>query len=236
MIWLGIDTSNVPLTVAVVQDGQLVVEWTSSMKVTHSIGAMPSIEDVLKKANLVPGDLDAIAVSEGPGSYTGVRIGVTIAKTLAWSLKIPLVGVSSIQALAGNATLFNGFICPIMDARRSHVFAGLYSNSMESVIPDGHYAIEKIIESLLTKEGQILFVGKDVEIHWEYIQSVLGDKAIRAPFHADLPRASVVIDLAINKPLLSHEDTHQFVPKYNRIAEAEANWNAEQLKVGKTDE
>lgn len=236
MIWLGIDTSNVPLSVAVVQDGQLVVEWTSSMKVTHSIGAMPSIEDVLNKANLRPGDLDAIAVSEGPGSYTGVRIGVTLAKTLAWSLKIPLVGVSSLQTLAGNAFSFQGFICPIMDARRNHVFSGLYSTHMDSVIQDGHYAIETIIESLSTKEEQVLFVGKDVDIHWDYIQKVLGNKAVRAPFHQDLPRASVVIDLAMQKQLPSNEETHQFVPKYNRIAEAEANWNAEQVKAGKLNE
>lgn len=236
MIWLGIDTSNVPLSVAVVQDGQLVVEWTSSMKVTHSIGAMPSIEDVLKKANLRPGDLGAIAVSEGPGSYTGVRIGVTLAKTLAWSLKIPLVGVSSLQTLAGNAYSFQGFICPIMDARRNHVFSGLYSTNMDSVIQDGHYAIETIIEPLSTKEEQVLFVGKDVDIHWDYIKEVLGNKAVRAPFHQDLPRASVLIDIAMQKQLPSYEETHQFVPQYNRIAEAEANWNAEQLKAGKLNE
>jgi len=236
MIWLGIDTSNVPLSVAVVQNGQLVAEWTSSLKVTHSIGAMPAIEDVLKKVNLRPGDLDAIAVSEGPGSYTGVRIGVTIAKTLAWALKIPLVGVSSLQTLAGNAFSFQGFICPIMDARRNHVFSGLYSTNMDSVIQDGHYDIETIIESISNKDEQVLFVGKDVDIHWDYLQSRLGNKAIRAPFYYDLPRASVLIDLAIKKQLPSHEETHQFVPKYSRIAEAEANWNAEQLKAGMGNE
>lgn len=236
MIWLGIDTSNVPLSVAVVQDGQLAVEWTSSMKVTHSIGAMTSIDEVLKQANIIPGDLDAIAVAEGPGSYTGVRIGVTIAKTLAWSLKIPLVGVSSLQAIAGNASTFQGFICPIMDARRNHVFSGVYSNKMDSVIPDGHYAIEKILEVLSNHTEQILFVGKDVDIHWTSIQTALGERAIRAPFHADLPRASVVINLAMNKPLPSIEETHHFVPKYKRIAEAEANWNAEQQKAGRLHE
>lgn len=236
MIWLGIDTSNVPLSVAVVQNGQVVAEWTNSLKVTHSIGAMPAIEDVLKKVNLRPSDLNAIAVSEGPGSYTGVRIGVTIAKTLAWALKIPLVGVSSLQTLAGNSFSFQGFICPIMDARRNHVFSGVYSNSMDSVLQDGHYAIETLIKSLSEKNEEILFVGKDVDVHWDYIQSILGNRAIRAPFFSDLPRASVLIDLAIKKQLPSYEETHQFVPQYSRIAEAEANWNAEQLKVGKVNE
>ena len=130
MIWLGIDTSNIPLSVAVVQNGQVVAEWTNSLKVTHSVGAMPAIEDVLKKVNLRPSDLDAIAVSEGPGSYTGVRIGVTIAKTLAWALKIPLVGVSSllrnigffVVRTAGDSVIFKACVNP-----KSHlVNVGLY--------------------------------------------------------------------------------------------------------------
>ena len=78
------------------------------------------------KAGLEPADIDAIAVSEGPGSYTGARIGVTIAKTLAWTLGKPLVGVSTLKALAANALFFNGLICPIVDARRGNVYAGVY--------------------------------------------------------------------------------------------------------------
>ncbi|MFC6040349.1 tRNA (adenosine(37)-N6)-threonylcarbamoyltransferase complex dimerization subunit type 1 TsaB [Paenisporosarcina macmurdoensis] len=232
MIWLGIDTSNVPLSIAVVQDDQLLVEWTSSIKVAHSVGAMPAVEEVLKQANINPRDIDAIAVAEGPGSYTGVRIGVTIAKTLAWTLKVPLVGVSSLQTLAGNGSLFNGLICPIMDARRDNVFSAIYTKDLVAVLPDGHYALETILEKLGTTEENVLFVGKDVPIHWEAIQRVLGDRAIRAPLYLDLPRASVVIEQAMKKPLPSIEATHHFVPDYKRITEAETNWNAEQQKAG----
>lgn len=236
MIWLGIDTSNVPLSIAVVQDDQLLVEWTSSIKVTHSVGAMPAVEEALKQANINPSDIDAIAVAEGPGSYTGVRIGVTIAKTLAWTLKIPLVGVSSLQTMAGNGSLFNGLICPIMDARRDNVFSAIYSKELIADLPDGHYAMETILEKLASKEENVLFVGKDVPIHWEAIQRVLGERAIRAPFYLDLPKASVVIEQAMKKPLPSIEDTHHFVPEYKRITEAETNWRAEQQKVGESND
>ena len=236
MIWLGIDTSNVPLSIAVVKDNQLLVEWTSSIKVTHSVGAMPAVEEALKQANINPGEIDVIAVAEGPGSYTGVRIGVTIAKTLAWTLKIPLVGVSSLQTIAGNGLLFNGLICPIMDARRDNVFSAIYTNDLIADLPDGHYAIETILEKLALKQENVLFVGKDVSIHWQAIQRVLGDRAIRAPFYLDLPKASVVIEQAMKKPLPSIEETHHFVPEYKRITEAETNWRAEQQKVGESND
>lgn len=236
MIWLGIDTSNVPLSVAVVQDGQLLVEWTSSMKLTHSVGAMPAVEEALKQANLQPNEIDAIAVAEGPGSYTGVRIGVTIAKTLAWTLQIPLVGVSSLKALAAAGTLFNGLICPIMDARRQNVFSAIYTQELETDLVDGHYALEEVLNKLSVRDEDVLFIGKDVGIHWDTIQSVLGNRAVRAPFHLDLPRASVIIEQALKMPLPSIEETHHFVPDYKRITEAETNWRAEQQKAGNTHE
>lgn len=235
MIWLGIDTSTAPLSVTVVQDGQLLVEWSSAVKIPHSIGAMPAVEEALKQANIKPGEIDAIAVAEGPGSYTGVRIGVTIAKTLAWTLKIPVLGVSSLQVLAGNGTLFEGLICPIMDARRQNVFSAVYTNELEAVLPDGHYALTAILERLTTREENILFVGKDVSIHWETIQQVLGERAIRAPYYLDLPRASVVVEQAMKNTLPSIEETHHFVPDYKRITEAETNWLADQKQAGKAN-
>lgn len=103
MIWLGIDTSNTPLAVALVKDGQIIANEATNIKLNHSGGAMLAIERLLNRVNMTVKEIDAIAVSEGPGSYTGIRIGVTIAKTLAWTLKKPLVGVSSLKMLAANA-------------------------------------------------------------------------------------------------------------------------------------
>ena len=231
MIWLGIDSANAPLSVAVVKDGKVVAEVVQHIKLTHSIGAMPAIEELLAKASIQPAEIDAIAVSEGPGSYTGVRIGVTLAKTLAWSLQKPLVGISSLQALAANARIFSGFICPLFDARRQNVYAAVYKGgSLETVMGDYHDHIDGLLEKLKALNTDILFIGTDVDAYYDKIVEVLGEKALRAPATLDLPRASEMIALAINAELPSIEAVHNFVPQYRRIAEAEANWIKEQKK------
>lgn len=229
MIWLGIETANTPLSVAVVKDGKVVAEMIQNIKLTHSAGAMPAIEEILARVGMKPNELDAIAVSEGPGSYTGVRIGVTLAKTLAWTLQKPLVGISSLKALAANASLYNGLVCPIFDARRGNVYTGVYQGqALEAIVEDYHTHITDLLERLKAFEAPILFVGTDVDIFWDNIVEVLGDKAVRAPFSLDLPRATEVIRVATKMELPSVEATHHFVPQYKRIAEAEANWLKEQ--------
>ena len=232
MIWLGIETANAPLSVAVVKDGAIIAEVVQNIKLTHSVGAMPAIEELLNKAGLKPTDVDAIAVSEGPGSYTGVRIGVTIAKTLAWTLQKPLVGVSSVKSLAYNGQLFSGVVCALFDARRQHVYAGAYKNG-GAVVEDGHMSIEALVEKLDGLNEDVLFVGVDVAMYWDKIATKLGDRAQQAPLSFNLPRASQVIELAMQMPLPSTEGTHNFVPTYKRIAEAEANWIKEQKQVDK---
>lgn len=230
MIWLGIDTANTPLAVALVKDGQVVAEEVTNIKLNHSGGAMPAIERLFTRTKLTPADLDAIAVSEGPGSYTGVRIGVTIAKTLAWTLKIPVVGVSSLKVLAANTPYYPEVICTLIDARRQNVYAGAYDGkkSLENVIEDGHYSMVTLLEQLKALKRPVLFVGHDVDVFWEEIKKTLEESAIRAPYPCDLPSASQLIYLAEKQPLPSPESVHQFVPTYKRIAEAEANWIKEQ--------
>lgn len=229
MIWLGIETANTPLSIAVVKDGKVVAEMVQNIKLTHSAGAMPAIEEILARIDVRPNDLDAIAVSEGPGSYTGVRIGVTLAKTLAWTLQKPLVGVSSLKTLAANAALYNGLICPIFDARRGNVYTAVYQGeTLEALVEDHHAHIDDLLVRLKALEQPILFVGTDVDIFWENIVQILGEHAVLAPFSIDLPRATEVIHLATKMELPSVEATHHFVPQYKRIAEAEANWLKEQ--------
>ena len=231
MIWLGIDTANTPLSVAIVKDGIILAEVNSSMAVNHSLRAMPVIEELFATVQMQPKDIDAIAVSEGPGSYTGVRIGVTIAKTLAWTLKKPLYGVSSLKVLAANAPYFNGVICPIVDARRNNVYAGVYefvNGGLIANMEDGHFAIEDLLEVLASKERPVLFVGKDVAMHEELITDKLKENAVIAPFPLQLPRASSLIFIAQQNE--QQENIHAFTPEYRRIAEAEANWLMQQRK------
>lgn len=231
MIWLGIETSNSPLSIAIVKDGQVLAEIVQHVKLTHSVTVMPTIEELFQKVNLKPSDIDAIAVSEGPGSYTGLRIGVTIAKTLAWTLKKPIVGVSSLKILAANAEIYDGVICALFDARRQNVYAAAYQGTqLETVIEVHHDSIDGLLDQLQRLNTPILFVGMDVENFKEKIIEQLGEHALFAPSSISLPRASKLIAIAEKEPLPSVDDVHAFVPKYYRIAEAEANWIKEQKK------
>lgn len=233
MNWLGIDTANAPLSVAIVKDGKTLAEITQNIKLTHSVGAMPAIEELFQRANMKPNDIDAIAVSEGPGSYTGVRIGVSIAKTLAWTLKKPLVGVSSLKVLAANVSMSNSLICPLVDARRQNVYTALYEGvDLEEVMEDTHEHIDELLIKLRMFDRPVLFVGADVDLYKENIEERIGHLAIYAPETQSLPRASEVIRLAAQMPLPNVEDVHNFTPQYRRIAEAEANWIKEQKENG----
>src|SRR5574342_1045736 len=127
MTVLAIDTSNYALGVALLEENQVLGEYITNLKKNHSVRIMPAIEALMSDCERMPSDLTKIVVAKGPGSYTGVRIGVTIAKTLAWTLNIPLVGISSLEVLAsGVSRYFDGYVSPLFDARRGQVYTGLY--------------------------------------------------------------------------------------------------------------
>ena len=118
------DTSSKALTLAILEDETLLAQMTLNIKKNHSITLMPAIDFLMKSLDMKPTDLDRIAVAQGPGSYTGLRIAVATAKTLAHTLKIELVGVSSLLALVPEQA--EGLVIPVMDARRNNVYAGFY--------------------------------------------------------------------------------------------------------------
>lgn len=225
MIWLGLDTANAPLSVALVRDGELLVELNSAMGLNHSAGAMPAVEQLFKRAGIKPADIDAIAVSEGPGSYTGVRIGVTIAKTLAWTLDKPLVGVSSLRVLASNIFTYGVTISPLIDARRGNVYAGLYrrheDGTLECLMEDRHMALSDLLDRLKKEANPVVFVGEGARKNEEALKEALGELGRRAHFTQDTPRASLLITEAQQA---EPEAIHSFAPEYRRITEAEANW------------
>jgi len=226
MLWLGIDTSNGPLSVALVQDGYVLIEENATMNIRHSHRAMPVIERLFQEAKVKPDDLDAIAVSEGPGSYTGVRIGVTIAKTLAWTLNKPLIGIPSVKILAAPFYSVEGYVCPIIDARRKHVYTGLYRvnhGQVTEVLPERHVAFEDWLQQLKeTIEEPIVFTGEDVMIYEEKLKETFEEKLLIAPKNFWAPRATDLVTLAMERT--EKDDVHTFVPEYSRLAEAEANW------------
>lgn len=228
---LAIDSSTRVMGVAVVDHEKLLCEFTTNTKLNHAVRLMPAIERALSEADLKPTELDRIAVSQGPGSYTGVRIGVTIAKTLAWTLKKELVGISTLACMAQNGSLFQGLVVPFFDARRDRVYTGLYKGiegSHLGVESDQIQGVDGWLEHLSTFDRPLLFLGPDLEDFYERIEERLGSQAVFAPMSFGLPRASELARLAGKQsPVPS---IHHFVPEYLQMAEAESKWQANQIQ------
>ena len=118
---LSFETSAKAASVALLEDGKLLAESYQNTGMTHSQTLMVMAQDLLKQCGLGPAAVDAVAVANGPGSFTGVRIGVAAAKGFAWGGELPLVGVSTLEAMALQLGAWQGYVCPVMDARRSQV-------------------------------------------------------------------------------------------------------------------
>lgn len=225
---LAIDTSNHPLSIAVVDDGQLVAETTLNLTKNHSIYVMPTIEQLVKIAGWQPTDLERIVVAKGPGSYTGVRIAVTTAKTLADTLNIDLVGVSSLAVIGIHvARLQIGKpVLTIFNARRNNVFVGGYrvvDDSVETWLDQQHMAFGQLLSWIIEQQVMVSMVG---EMTAEFVRQIHDSDAARyvtvLPEQYALPSA---YELAmIGAPLPPVAELDDFVPDYLRITEAEANW------------
>ena len=231
---LAIDTSNHILGIALMNEERVIGEYITNIKKNHSVRVMPAIQHLLNDCEMKPTDIEKIVVAKGPGSYTGVRIGVTIAKTLAWSLNIPLVGISSLEVVASGAgRYFDGYISPLFDARRGQIYTGLYrfeNGQMVTVLDDRNLLSTDWTQELKQYKEKILLIGADVSLHQEVFQEVLGDQVITAEITEHNPRPSELGWLGLNK---SGEDIHAFVPNYIRLAEAEAKWMEAQNELKK---
>ncbi|WP_100406130.1 tRNA (adenosine(37)-N6)-threonylcarbamoyltransferase complex dimerization subunit type 1 TsaB [Bacillus solitudinis] len=218
---LAIDTSSFVMGIAVIDGKRVLGEVITNIKKNHSIRLMPAITELMNEVDVKPVDLTKIVVASGPGSYTGVRIGVTTAKTLAWSLNIPIVGVSSLEVMAQSGFYFQGMASPLVDARRGQVYTGLYKNG-DTMMNDQLILLDDWLTILEATEGEILFIGQDVDLHRDMIEERLGNRANFALESMVLPRPSELARLGLTK----EEETsiHTFVPKYLQLAEAEAKW------------
>lgn len=221
---LAIDTSNEVLGIALLDEDQVIGEYMTNMKKNHSVRVMPAIEKLLADCETKASELDKIIVAQGPGSYTGVRIGVTVAKTLAWALQIPLVGVSSLATLAATAHYFDGYISPLFDARRGLIYTGLYeyqNGKLLTVWDDRNILAKEWAEQLQTLKRPILFIGNDITLHQELLGSILHDQAHFAGMTEHNPRPGELGKLGLTSEAVA---LHSFTPNYARLVEAEAKW------------
>lgn len=229
---LAMDTSTENLTVAIAQNGEITVELSLNSKNNHSRRLMPAIVDAMDQENLQPEQLNEIVVGQGPGSYTGTRIGITTAKTLAWSLQIPIFTVSSLKATAFAGYHFNGLICPFFDARRQSVFTGLYRSDHTQLIEidkEVNVLMAEWLNRLAEYKEDILFISPHMKQFKDIIFNQLGHRAIFFNSFISNVRAS---NLILLRNTTSDISVHTIAPNYLRITEAEANLQKGDINIG----
>lgn len=222
---LALDTSNRELTVAILDDQKILATETTTVHQKHAEYLLPIIDELVRKADLTPGDLERVVVATGPGSYTGIRIATATAKTLAYTLKIELVCVSSLQSLALNVKVEDSFVMPIFDARNNNVFTGLYriQNQMPVlVLPDCHTDFEKWLAKIDTGDNLVYAVGSGALKFKTSLQDKFGDYIRFTDEFDNLPQAARLGLYGEHE--VPVQNIHTVVPNYLRLTKAEADW------------
>ena len=226
MTVLGIDTSNQSMLLSLGDNKQVLATYMTKSQKNHSVTLMPGIEFLMAGNNKQPKDLTKIIIAEGPGSYTGLRIGVTTAKTLAWTLGIDLYAVSTLALIAASKTNVTGLIVPLINARRDNVYTGAYKwedNQLITVIEDQHIAITDWFKVLKKEEQPVHFVGLDTIVFKELIEAEEVTQFLFSEDEKDnLLQGGAFFRL--DNQLTKIEDVEAFIPKYLKKVEAEEKW------------
>ena len=220
---LAVDTSTQAGSVAALEDDTLLAEVAVTSSQTHAKRLMPGIDACLEMAGLGVADCDAFAVTTGPGSFTGLRIGISTVKGLGFATKKPVAGVSTLDALAYQFPSFPHLVCPMLDARKGQIYTGLYESK-------GHMSWKRVIEDCVVEpkewlkqiQRMCLFVGDGTHAYGAFIRQALGSVAQFAPPYLNRVRASVVAYIGM-KQILDGEaaDVSTLVPYYIRASDAE---------------
>lgn len=235
---LGLDSSGIVASVAIVEDENLIAEYTVNYKKTHSQTLLPMLDELAKMTELDLDTIDAIAVAAGPGSFTGLRIGSATAKGLGLALKKPLVEIPTVDALAYNLYDANALICPIMDARRSQVYTGIYcfqDHKLVTLEEQMAVPVAELIEKLNERGKAVIFLGDSVPVFAKTIEETLKVPYSFAPAHVNKQRAAAVATLAqlyVKEGKVVTAMEH--VPEYLRVSQAERE-RAQRLKEEKSD-
>ena len=185
---LAIDVSALAASAALTQDGKLLGEFFLNVGLTHSVTLLPMVTQLLRHAGVRADDVDLFAVTNGPGSFTGVRIGVATVKGLAMAADKPCVGISSLEAIAYNLPFCQGLVCCAMDARRDQVYTALFRSEngrMERLLPDSAMAVTALGERLKAYDGPVTFLGDGAKLCFDKLSD-----ARLTPDNLRFPRAS----------------------------------------------
>ena len=222
---LGLDSSGIVASVAIVEDDVLIAEYTVNYKKTHSQTLLPMLDEIAKMTELDLNSIDAIAVAAGPGSFTGLRIGSATAKGLGLAFKKPLIAIPTVEGLAYNLYDISGLICPIMDARRKQVYTGIYrftDHQLKVVEDQMAVPMETVIEKLNQYGETVTFLGDGVPVFHELIAEKMTVPYSFAPAHVNKQRAAAVAALGeIYYRQGKTETAMEHVPDYLRVSQAE---------------
>ncbi|MBE6047018.1 MAG: tRNA (adenosine(37)-N6)-threonylcarbamoyltransferase complex dimerization subunit type 1 TsaB [Clostridium sp.] len=222
MIVLSIDSSSKVATVALLNNDEILGEYVINNKREHSVLLMPMIENLLKDCNLSIDDIDGYVVSKGPGSFTGLRIGMATIKGLSFGSSKPYISISTLDALAYSLIDFNGLICPIMDALRENVYTALYKNTnekLENILEPKPMDIDKLVELLKERNEDVIFTGDAISKHKDYIKANLPNAKF-APNHLSIIKASSLGELGLNLLKSGKYDDPNSAPIYLKQPQA----------------
>lgn len=221
---LALEASAKSVSVAVTENGTLLAQAYQDRGLTHSVTLMPLLDGMLKTAGLTLDDMDIIAVAQGPGSFTGIRIGVSAAKGLAWAKALPCCGVSTLEAMAYGVTDFEGVVVGAMDARRQQVYNALFRTENGCVMrlcADRAVAMELVAEELAAMPEPKLIVGDGAVLLYDFLQKAGIGCRLTSPLHRQQSAAGVALaaeHLAAQGLTCSAQELQ---PVYLRLSQAE---------------
>ena len=225
---LAFETSAKAASVALTQEGKLLGESYQNTGLTHSQTLMVMAQDLLRQCGVAISQLDAVAVANGPGSFTGVRIGVAAAKGLAWGAELPCVGVSTLSAMAAGLGVWQGYVCPVMDARRSQVYNALFHvdcGKYTRIREDRAISLQELGEDVKNLSQPIFLVGDGSVLCYNTLLEAV-PALVLPPEHRMHQRA---VGVALEAQRMMHEGAippaAELVPNYLRLSQAERERN-----------
>jgi tRNA threonylcarbamoyladenosine biosynthesis protein TsaB len=232
MFILGIETSTKTGSVAIVSEDAVIAQYSLNIEVTHSERLMSTVDRVLKDSGIVIADMDGFAVAIGPGSFTGLRIGLAAVKGLAFATGKPVAAIPTLKALAWNLPQAGHPVCPMLDARKNEVYAALYKyqgRELVQLMPEATIPLAEIANRIA---GTVLFTGEASRIYQQSLEQAFGDRAFFAPRTACLPSAAAVAEIGLGMIQKGEQiDPDNLTPLYIRRPEAEVAWEKKQASL-----
>ncbi len=225
MYILGIETSTKTGSVAVISEKGVIAQYSLNIEVTHSERLMSTVDRVLKDTGLAMQQFDGFAVAIGPGSFTGLRIGLATVKGLALATGKPVAAVPTLQALARNIPFASHPVCPMLDARKNEVYAALYTfdgSALMQTMPETVIPLAQLTSFI---SDRTVFTGEAARLYRTELEGILGERALFAPLSSILPSAAIVAEVGLEMIRSGkHSDPDSLTPLYIRRPEAEVAW------------